>query len=209
MPSPAARCSRTIRHTETGDYPRLRGRCRQPVRARRMRPAFSFGGGRLSQHRPGELPRLSHREACPAGAFAARALPEADEDPRGGITRIAEREPADREFPPAARTQVLVPSIRIRARIWTWPHHVPPGLRPAAAYTPMGISNIRAAAISAWPRHAEVARYPAGQSADRGQGMFLTRRSYTHGGIVSSELKERRKMSTVALAELTPRDPAR
>jgi hypothetical protein len=71
-----------------------------------MRPAFSFGGGRLGQHRPGELPRLSHREARPPGPFAALALTQADEDPHGRMTRVAEREPADREFPPAARAQV-------------------------------------------------------------------------------------------------------
>ena len=207
LPSPAARCSRTIRRTETGDYPgrqfarmrdrrgtrrpasrqhgrseaarprwpaprpgppkvpaqfpdlsfhpRLRGRYGPPGRTGRMCLAFSFGGGRLGQHRPGELPRLSHREACPPGAFAARALPEADEDPRGGMTRIAEREPADRDFPPAARTQVLVPSIRTRARLWTWPHHAPPGFRPAAAaYTPAGLGNNRGAVIPACARHA-------------------------------------------------------
>jgi hypothetical protein len=97
-----------------------------------MRLAFSFGGGRLGQHRPGELPRLSHREACPPGAFAARALPDVDEDPCGGTAGIAESEPADRQFPPAARAQVLVSSTRAGARIWMWPHHVPPGFRLAA-----------------------------------------------------------------------------
>ena len=135
-------------------HPRLRGRYGPLGRTRRICLAFSFGGGRLGQHRPGELPRLSHREACPPGTFAARALPEADEDPRGGMTRIAEREPADREFPPAARTQVLVPSIGTRARIWTWPHHAPPGFRPAAAaYTPAGLGNNRGAVIPACARH--------------------------------------------------------
>ena len=142
------RCRRSSR---TSFHPRLRGRYGPPGR---ICLAFSFRGGRLGQHRPGKLPRLSHREACPPGAFAARALAEADEDPRGRMTRIAEREPADREFPPAARTQVLVPSIRTRARIWTWPHHAPPGFRPAAAaYTPAGLGNNRGAVIPACARH--------------------------------------------------------
>ena len=105
-------------------------------RTGRVRLAFSFGGGRLGQHRPGELPRLSDREAYPPGAFAAGALAEIDEDPRGGMTRIAESEPADREFPPAACAQVLVPCIRTRARIRTRSHHhAPPGYRLAVDVT--------------------------------------------------------------------------
>jgi hypothetical protein len=75
-----------------------------------VRLAFSFGGDRLGQHRPGELPRLTDREACPSGAFAAGALAEIDEDPRDGMMRIAESEPADREFPPRSQRATIIPA---------------------------------------------------------------------------------------------------
>jgi hypothetical protein len=104
-----------------------------------MRLAFSFGGGRLSQHRPGELPRLGHREACPPSAFAARALPEVDEDPRGRMAGITESEPADGEFAPAARAQMVVPSAGAGVCDWIWPHRVPPGAgRQALPRAPSG-----------------------------------------------------------------------
>jgi hypothetical protein len=97
-----------------------------------VRLAFSFGGGRLGQHRTGELPRLGHREACPAVSIAAGALSEVYEDAGGRTPGIAESEPADSEFPSAGRAQALMPSAGAGAFGWIWPHGAPPGHRMTA-----------------------------------------------------------------------------
>ena len=87
-----------------------------------MHPALSFDSGRLGQHRTGELPCLGHREACPTASFAVAALSQVDEHPCGRAQGIAESESADCEFPTAARTQAIVPSVSAAARDWIWPH---------------------------------------------------------------------------------------
>ena len=79
----------------------LRGRW-PPNRRRRIRLTFSFGSGGLCQHRPRELARLGHREACPPGTLAAETLPKVDEDPHGGMAGVTQSESADRKLPPAA-----------------------------------------------------------------------------------------------------------
>jgi hypothetical protein len=66
---------------------------------------------------------------------------------------ITESEPADGEFAPAARTQIVVPSAGADTCDWIWPHRAPPGGRVTAdsvAYTPMGIGNGRAVIIPAY-----------------------------------------------------------
>jgi hypothetical protein len=90
-----------------------------PDRTRRMRLAFPFDGGCLRQYRPGKLPCLRYGEPRPPGPLAAGALPQVNEDPCGGMTGVAQGEPAYREFPSAAGTQVLVASIRARPCAWT------------------------------------------------------------------------------------------
>ena len=93
------------------------------------RPAFPFGSGRLRQYRPGELPGLRYGETRPPGSLAAGALPQVNEDPRGGMTGVAQGEPAYREIPPATGAQVLVVSVRADPCNCIWPHHAPPGYR--------------------------------------------------------------------------------
>src|SRR5262249_26953902 len=90
--------------------------------------AFLFGRCRLGQDRAGKAPCLGHREAGPGGLLAAGAAAEVHEDPRGRIAGIAEGEPADREFPPAACAQVLVLPSAHGACLLVRPHHAPPRL---------------------------------------------------------------------------------
>ncbi len=54
-----------------------------------MRLAFPFGGSCLRQYDLGELPRLRYGETRPPGPLAAGALPQVNEDPRGGMTGVA------------------------------------------------------------------------------------------------------------------------
>ncbi len=59
-----------------------------------MRLAFPFGGSCLRQYHLGELPRLRYGQTRPSGPLATGALPQVNEDPRGGMTGVAESEPA-------------------------------------------------------------------------------------------------------------------
>jgi hypothetical protein len=123
-PSPACRGSTSpaILDNAQGDpVSRLRGRRRPRGGSRHACPAFSFGGCRLGQQCPGELPRLGHREACPSACLAAGALPEVHEDPGNRAPGIAESEPADRKFPPAACAQAVAPSVSAGTCGLAWP----------------------------------------------------------------------------------------
>ena len=101
----ACRWRRSLGHGCTGP-------CARPAEARLGRPAFPFGSGRLREYRPGELPGLRYGETRPPGSLAAGTLPQVNEDPRGGMTGVAQGEPAYREIPPATGAQVLVVSVR-------------------------------------------------------------------------------------------------